>query len=763
MRKIDTSYRRNLHIVLNNHIPQDIIQEKNKTKSWKYGYNSEYDVVIISKNGTIGEIISIEGLPIALPQQPKNVRFQERQAKDQKWERYKVPKELVLFDKLYKDDPNPESKWKQVVDKHERFIVDDIKRKFNGDWLMVDGKPIYITGHYYFFLQHYKLTDSNEYGQFRMPQRDYFIFVEACFADERSLGVLLLKSRRSAFSTSSCSISLCDAITKKNAYIPVVSKKETDAQKMFARHIVKPLLNLPKYLQPQRTGETSPKKELIFSAPQRKLTTNNKLVSEDSGLDTIIEQLATTIDSYDGMAVYRSINDEIGKLKGELDVNEYWRQHRLCHEVGNEIVGKALCGSTANPPNKGGKNFEKFYADSKISTRNKNGQTKTGLYAIFIPADFSTKGMFDQYGYPIYSTPKTPILNELGRWVNIGVKELLDNEESLCGEDLKKLNAQKRNKPRVDTDPFLDEDATNMYATTGMVNHINFLKEYQTTPKYNTQVFKFNLYYKPTVDNPLNVEMERSDKGKFIASWLPPIEFRNKFILKNGRRYPANAHLGALGIDPYQADRTKYGGGSKMGIIGITTNHPTDLHQSQRNKTFLFYNHRPDTIEEAEKDVIKLMLFLSMPVLVETNKDSLVKEIKNKGLRGYSINDPTKKQKTELTEQIKKYGGIYTSNATRPKQDEALETYIKENVPEEIDENNIKIPFNDLNEMATQYTDSTRTKLDAVVAWQLAALAVAKKNQEYEKYKGETVSEQQMEIDTLYQKEVDIISLFKNN
>ena len=57
-------------------------------------------------------------------------------------------------------------------------------------------------------------------------------------------------------------------------------------------------------------------------------------------------------------------------MKGNLDINEYWEQaHKMCHIVGSKVVGKALCGSTANPPNKGGKNYEKFYNNSKLTSR----------------------------------------------------------------------------------------------------------------------------------------------------------------------------------------------------------------------------------------------------------------------------------------------------------------------------------------------------------------------------------------------------------
>lgn len=760
---IDKSYRASIHKVLMDKIPASEIKKRNKDKQWKYGYNSQYDVVIISKDGTIGEIIEIEGLAIALPSVPNKIRFEERRKDHQKWERYKVPAELQFFDKMYggskKEDL--ESKWKEVELKHRKYIEEDYKRKFEGDWFMNDGTPVYVTGYYYFFLQHYKLTDNNRYADFRMPQRDYFIFVEACFADDRCFGPLLLKGRRSSFSTSSGSICLCSSVNRKNGYYPIVSKKEADSMKLFQRHIVSPFLNLPKHFQPRRTGMDRPKSDLEFSAPQSKLSANNS-GQIDSGLGTKIEYLATSVDTYDGTYVTISINDESGKYKGNIDINAYWEQHKLCHMVGSQITGKALFGSTANPPHKGGKNFEKFYNDSKISTRTKNGHTITGLYAIFIPADLSTMGFFDEYGYVIYDTPAQPIKNELGKYVTMGVKEYLDTQELSYKNDIKKYNNHKRNLPRLDTDPFLDEDATNMYATTSMVNHINFLKDYENKPKYKTQVFKFDLYYKPTADNPQNVEIKYNDNGRFMASWLPPVEFRNKFIIKNGKKFPANSHLGAIGIDPYMADRAKYGGGSKMGMVGMTTNHPIELLERDKNKTFIFYNYRPNTVEEAEDDVIKIMLFLSMPVLPETNKDSLIKRLHREKLRGYVINDPTKDKK-DLSEQIKKYGGMYTSGATKIKQEEALETFISEHVDEDVDENNIKIPFNQLNIMATEYSDSTRTKLDGVVAWQLACIAVAKQNERYRDFKGNEVSEFREDEREDFQQKINILDLFKRN
>ena len=119
-----------------------------------------------------------------------------------------------------------------------------------------------------------------------------------------------------------------------------------------------------------------------------------------------------------------------------------------------------------------------------------------------------------------------------------------------------------------------------------------------------------------------------------------------------------------------------------------------------------------------------LLLYLSMPILPETNKDGLVKNIYKRKLRGYVVNNPFKRR-SELSPDDAKYGGLKTSPNNKGKQEEALETYIQSNVHESIDENDIKVPFLDLNIMATEYTEQTRTKLDGVVAWQLACAATS--------------------------------------
>lgn len=48
-------------------VSKSVMANKNRAKTWLYGYNEKYDMVIISKTGKVGDIININGVNIALP------------------------------------------------------------------------------------------------------------------------------------------------------------------------------------------------------------------------------------------------------------------------------------------------------------------------------------------------------------------------------------------------------------------------------------------------------------------------------------------------------------------------------------------------------------------------------------------------------------------------------------------------------------------------------------------------------------------------
>ena len=67
-------YQQTLYKILSDHVKPNIIKRNNRYKKWKYGYDQENDIVVISKSGQIGEIYEIQGLKIALPLEEKTYK-----------------------------------------------------------------------------------------------------------------------------------------------------------------------------------------------------------------------------------------------------------------------------------------------------------------------------------------------------------------------------------------------------------------------------------------------------------------------------------------------------------------------------------------------------------------------------------------------------------------------------------------------------------------------------------------------------------------
>ena len=87
-------YKQNLYSIHKSHLTDKKVKHKNKHKKFSYGYNEDLDCVVISKDGTIGEIYEIQGLKIALPSIPKKINGQELKKEEQVF--IKTPKPATL-------------------------------------------------------------------------------------------------------------------------------------------------------------------------------------------------------------------------------------------------------------------------------------------------------------------------------------------------------------------------------------------------------------------------------------------------------------------------------------------------------------------------------------------------------------------------------------------------------------------------------------------------------------------------------------------
>ena len=66
-------YKQTLYAIHADHLNRKDVKKNNRYKKFSYGYNQDLDCVIISKDGTLGEIYEVQGLRIGLPATPKEV------------------------------------------------------------------------------------------------------------------------------------------------------------------------------------------------------------------------------------------------------------------------------------------------------------------------------------------------------------------------------------------------------------------------------------------------------------------------------------------------------------------------------------------------------------------------------------------------------------------------------------------------------------------------------------------------------------------
>ena len=363
-------------------IPNQVLKKKNKAKTFEYGYNDKYDLVVISKNGTVGDIVSINGINIGLPIYEDNAHKRSKKKEDQYWEPYEYPSQLKQIKSIFQWNKAPKdfkSKW---VD----YIESEFDRREGGYWFYNNGNPTYITGTHYMYLQWTKIDVGNP--DFREANRIFFIYWEACKADSRSFGMAYLKIRRSGFSFMSSAESVNTATLAKDARVGILSKTGSDAKKMFTDKVVPISSNYPFFFKPVQDGMDKPKTELAYRVPASKISKKNMYDIDDSGLtglDTTIDWKNTDDNSYDGEKLLLLVHDESGKWIKPNNILNNWRVTKTCLRLGSKIIGKCLMGSTSNALDKGGENFKKLYNDSDPTSRNANGQTKSGMYSLFIP------------------------------------------------------------------------------------------------------------------------------------------------------------------------------------------------------------------------------------------------------------------------------------------------------------------------------------------------------------------------------------------
>ena len=707
-------YQQTLYSIVDDHIRPNTLKRLNRLKSFKYGYNKEYDLVVISKNGTVGAIYDIQGFRIGLPIINKSYKRSNVKA-EQYWEKFEYPKALSKIKSVFDWDAYPDNFKEQWYN----YIENEFKAREEGFSFYNNGTPTYITGSHYMYLQWTKIDVGA--AEFRESNRLFYIFWEACKADSRCYGICYLKNRRSGFSFMASSETVSQATISSDARFGILSKTGADAKKMFTDKVVPISTNYPFFFKPVQDGMDRPKTELAYRVPASKLTRRkielNEQLKDIEGLDTTIDWKNTGDNSYDGEKLKLLVHDESGKWERPDNILNNWRVTKTTLRLGSRIVGKCMMGSTSNALDKGGENFKRLYENSNVTKRNRNGQTSSGLYSLFIPMEWNYEGFIDKYGVPIFDTPEKPIIGIDKSEVDIGVIDYWQNEVEGLKTDQDALNEFYRQFPRTIQHAFRDETKQSLFNLTKIYEQI----DYNEDIKHSSLITQGNFQWLGGVRD-TKVMFVPNNKGRFFVSWVPDSNMQNRMILKNGAKYPGNEHCGAFGCDSYDISGTVDGRGSKGSLHGLTKFSMEDV---PPNMFFLEYVARPDNAETFFEDVLMALVFYGMPILAENNKPRLLYYLKRRGYRGYSINRPDKTyNKLSVTE--REIGGVPNSSEDmKQAHAAAIESYIDSYIGFNNDTYGDMYFIRTLNDWS-KFNLNNRTKFDASISSGLAIMACNK-------------------------------------
>lgn len=708
----------NLYSIQKDFVSPSILSNKNRARSWIYGYDDKYDIVVISKNGQVGQIVNISGLNIGLPPVPEKVYKRSDKKSEQYWQREDLPRELSKIQSIFH--------WNEMPSQFKDRLVDYIENEFDyrerGFWFMNNGEPTYITGSHYMYLQWASIDVG--YPDFREANRIYWIYWEACRADNRSFGMIYLKIRRSGFSFMASSECINVGTLARDSRVGILSKTGADAKKMFTDKVVPINSRLPFFFKPIMDGMDKPKTELSFRIPASKITKKNMYNSEEDtieGLDTSIDWKNTEDNSYDGEKLLFLAHDESGKWLRPNNIKENWRVTKTCLRLGSKIIGKCMMGSTSNALSKGGSNFKDIYEDSSVLHRNANGQTKSGLYSLFIPMEWNMEGFIDLYGMPVFNAPEEPIIGVDKVLIKNGAIDYWEAEVDSLKSDADALNEFYRQFPRTESHAFRDESKQSIFNLTKIYQQIDYndstIREHHTT--------RGSFHWRDGIQDS-KVVWTPDSRGRFSVSWIPNKSIQNNVYNRNGTSHPGNEHIGSFGCDSYDISAVVGGRGSNGSLHGMTKFH---MDEAPVNEFFLEYIARPQTAEIFFEEVLMACIFYGMPILIENNKPRLLYHFKNRGYRGFCLNRPDKLY-NKLSKTERELGGIPNSSEdVKQSHASAIESYIEKFIGMDLagnyrDSDEIgTMPFTRTLEDWAKFDINDRTKFDASISSGLAIMA----------------------------------------
>lgn len=558
----------------------------------------------------------------------------------------------------------------------QQFIREEVKKIFHsGQWVYIRGNLTWLNPWMYFGLNYWKPSVETNDGflEYRDRQRKILHFCWNVHQHHKELGVVYLKGRQEGLSTWGHLIMFWLAIRAERQNIGLSSSDQKLADENFDELISKPVNALPIWLIPVHRMN---KNELLLVEPPERQSKTKKTASVSKALGGSIRLRALTKRGWDGKRLNGLFADEGGKWV-QVQISKWWSKQVRALMVNGRKRGFAFFPTTTEEGDQGGAEFQRFYTQADIETR-QNGKyptTTNKLVNLFLPAYMGLPGWTDAYGNDIVDTPD----DEQWEWMQrnghderIGAKEkLMRDRQQLLDAGLDDLYAEEMRQ-----NPFTPSDAFN-----SLNEHCPFdvtilqaLKRTSDTAEVQGRIKKGYFYWLDVRERSI-VGWREDANGPFERTWEPPPNLVNKTQTRRGIKAPANGKLGAFGVDPYLKASTKKKG-SKMAVTGklYYNRYHEEQNKKERDTTgrdmpgyfptpsiFLSFANRSADSHYDMEQLLMAAVYYSMPIVIENNASIAVENFFNaRGYGGFLLREAEILNETSPTQVQWETTGIHT-------------------------------------------------------------------------------------------------------
>lgn len=461
----------------------------------------------------------------------------------------------------------------------------------------------------------------------------------------------------------------------------IQSKTDADGERLFSKQVVNPMKKLERIFLPlmDKALGSTPKKKISFNKTSSTAEKEDEEIFETKELISEIDFRSSTESAYDGEKMYVYISDECGKVERA----SIYKRHGMvkpCMTVGKRIIGKMMYTTTVEDIGDADKydegNFERLWDESNQNKKDsKTGQTISGLYRYFLPADHALE--YDEYGYPKVEENRIFLENQ---------------REVYSGNSVEKASYIRRY-PLVIEEAFWTPGDEGIYDQIAVQNARDNLK---AVNKEDLLIYG-NLVWKNGIRGS-GVDFIETKHGRF--AFHKDFNIKNECLIQNtdidwtGDYIPRRAKERIIGVDPFDHKEISKGyTGSKAAAYLYIKYMP----RNPLSETFVAqYLMRPEDIDEFHEDIAKLAFATGAEVLIENQKQALIKFLGDSKFKQFLVSFDGNTT------------GVPASRKNKTAAADATAIYIRDSIE--------KVVFNELLDDWSRFNLKNSTKFDAAMA-----------------------------------------------